>query len=88
MVYNAHKRIFGFECNPFQVKRLAEYIEDVGVDGSLVVHAMEQVKELSHQYSFKFIVHFLDRYQRQGILKLPQAIEFDQSQPLSPQKGL
>ncbi|MNO15487.1 Replication initiation and membrane attachment [compost metagenome] len=78
MIYNAHKRIFGFECNPFQVKRLAEFIDNLGMDEQLVVHAMERAGKMSHRYIFKLIVHLLDRYHAEGILKMSQVIELGQ----------
>ncbi|GIO33106.1 hypothetical protein J2TS6_42470 [Paenibacillus albilobatus] len=75
--YAAHKRVFGFECNPFQSGLLAGYIDQDGMEESVVIRAIERAGSAAAGYNFKLITRILDDYFKSGALTLSQAIELD-----------
>lgn len=85
--YTAHKRVFGFDCNPFQAQKLAAYIDQDGMQEDLVIHGLERAAEASTGYKFRFIEKILDDYFKAGIRSLSEAIQFDARYAASTQSG-
>lgn len=79
-VFKAHKRVFGFECTFPHFKQLVVYIDEIGMEEQLVIHALEKARAMSSQYSFKLVLYILERYRKQAVLTVTDAIEFDRSQ--------
>jgi DnaD/phage-associated family protein len=75
--YAAHERVFGFQCNPFQAKHLAMYIDEDGMDETVVIRAIERAGASSIKYNFNFIRRIVDDYFKSGIKTLDQAIASD-----------
>lgn len=75
--YQAHKRVFGFDCNPLQAQKLESYIAD-GMDESVVVRAIERAALRGKSgYNFQFIQSIVENYYRNGIRTLEQAVKLD-----------
>lgn len=75
--YAAHKRVFGFDCNPFQAQQLAGYIEQDGIEEPVVIRAIERAATASTGHNFKLILKILDDYFKFGVRTLEQAIAID-----------
>lgn len=75
--YSAHNRVFGFECNPFQSSQLAAYIDQDGMQESVVVRAIERAGTVSAKYNFKLITKILDDYFKSHVRNLEDAIAID-----------
>ncbi|WP_144940151.1 DnaD domain-containing protein [Paenibacillus sp. 32O-W] len=76
--YAAHIRVFGFECNPFQAESLSSYIDQDGMDESVVIRAIERAGTAAAGYNFNLIKKILDDYFKSGVRTLPQAIALDE----------
>ncbi|MET3846852.1 DnaD domain protein [Paenibacillus sp. OAE614] len=76
--YEAHKRVFGFECNPFQARNLAVYIDQDGMEESVVIRAMERAALAAKGYRFNLITKILDDYFRSNCRTLAEAIALDE----------
>ncbi|ALS27166.1 DnaD domain-containing protein [Paenibacillus sp. 32O-W] len=84
----AHKRVFGFACNPLQGEQLLSYLKD-GMHEAVIVRAIERAGESGKSgYNFKFIRAIVENYFRSGVRTLDQAIKhdaaFDQSRRRDP----
>lgn len=75
--YAAHERVFGFACNPLQSNKLAAYIDQDGMEESVVIRAIERAGISSAGYNFKLITTILDDYFKSNAFTLQQAIDFD-----------
>jgi DnaD/phage-associated family protein len=75
--YTAHKRVFGFECNPHQSQQLGVYIDQDGMEEKVVIRAIERAGAASTGYNFKFIARILDDYFKSGVKTLQQAVVID-----------
>lgn len=75
--YAAHKRVFGFDCNPFQSQQLAAYIDQDGMKEDVVIRAIERAATVSVGYNFNLITRILDDYFKSNVRELSQAIELD-----------
>lgn len=75
--YAAHKRVFGFECNPHQAEKLAAYIDHDGVDEAVVIRAIERAAERGTGYRFGLIQKILNDYIASGVKTLSEAIALD-----------
>lgn len=75
--FAAHNRVFGFDCNPFQAQQLAQYIDQDGMDESVVIRAIERAGRAATGYNFKLILKILDDYFKSGSLTLESAIAID-----------
>nr|WP_244988595.1 DnaD domain protein [Paenibacillus xylanexedens] len=64
--YSAHKRVFGFECNPFQAQQLIVYIDEDNMDEAVVIRAMERAALAASGYRFTLITKILGDYLRSG----------------------
>lgn|GEM_PF-6956012 len=64
--YSAHKRVFGFECNPFQAQQLIVYIDEDHMDEAVVIRAMERAALAASGYRFTLITKILGDYLRSG----------------------
>lgn len=75
----AHKRVFGFACNPLQGDQLLSYIED-GMQEAVIVRAIERAAESGKAgYNFKLIRAIVENYFRNGVRTLDQAIKLDEA---------
>jgi DnaD/phage-associated family protein len=73
----AHKRVFGFHCNPMQSQQLSSYIED-GMDEAVIIRAFERASDTGKTgYNFKFIRAIVENYFKNGVRTLEQAIKLD-----------
>ncbi|WP_308637694.1 DnaD domain-containing protein [Paenibacillus silvisoli] len=77
--YTAHKRVFGFECNPHQAMKLSVYIDQDGMDEAVVVRAIERAAEKGTGYRFALITKILDDYFRSGAKTLAAAVALDEA---------
>lgn len=77
--YSAHKRVFGFECNPFQSTQLGVYIDEDGMDEAVIVRAIERAAIASKGYSFKLILRIVDDYFKSGVKTIEAARAIDES---------
>ncbi|MBY9081040.1 DnaD domain protein [Paenibacillus sp. HN-1] len=75
--YSAHKRVFGFDCNPFQASKLAVYIDQDGLEETVVIRAIERAALAATSYRFNLITKILDDYFRSGAKTLEQALAWD-----------
>ncbi|MGF6354032.1 DnaD/phage-associated family protein [Paenibacillus sp. 4624] len=75
--YSAHKRVFGFECNPFQGQQLISYIDEDKIDEAVVIRAMERAALASTGYRFTLITKILNDYLRSGAHTLEAAKALD-----------
>lgn len=75
--YAAHLRVFKFECNPFQASKLAVYIDQDGMDETVVIRAIERAALASKGYRFNLITKILDDYFRSGAKSLETAKAID-----------
>jgi DnaD/phage-associated family protein len=75
--YAAHKRVFGFVCNPHQSQQLGAYIDQDGIEEKVVIRAIERAGAASTGYNFKFIARILDDYFKGGVKTLQQAVVID-----------
>lgn len=73
----AHSRVFGFECNPFQVQQLVAYIDQDGMEESVVVRAIERAGRSAAGYNFNLITKILSDYFKSGVRTLEQAKAID-----------
>jgi DnaD/phage-associated family protein len=86
--YNAHKRIFGLDCNPFQIQQLIAYIEQDGLEESVIIRAFERAAINSKTgYNFKLITGILDTYFKNGVRTLEQATKQDNAFDANRDKG-
>ncbi|MEF3313305.1 DnaD domain protein [Paenibacillus sp. GYB004] len=77
--YAAHIRVYGFECNQFQANKLAVYIDQDGMDESVVVRSIERaaLANKGSAYRFNLITKILNDYFRAGAKTLEAAKEVD-----------
>lgn len=75
--YTAHKRVFGFDCNPFQANKLGVYIDQDGLEEAVVIRALERAALASKGYSFSLITTILDDYFHAGANTLDAATALD-----------
>lgn len=75
--YKAHKRVFGFDCNPYQSETLGVYIDQDGIDEAVVVRAIERAAIKGKGYRFGLITKILDDYFKSGVTTLEQAEAVD-----------
>ncbi|MDT3426102.1 DnaD/phage-associated family protein [Paenibacillus forsythiae] len=75
--YAAHKRVFGFECNPFQASKLGVYIDQDGMEEAVVIRAIERAAIASTRYRFNLITKILDDYFRAEAKTLEAAMVID-----------
>lgn len=75
--YAAHKRVFGFDCNPHQANTLGVYIDQDGVEEAVVVRAIERSGLASKGYKFGLITKILDDYFKSGVKTIDQAKSLD-----------
>ncbi|WP_375104923.1 DnaD domain protein [Paenibacillus sp. RS8] len=83
--YMAHKRVFGFECNPFQANKLGVYIDQDGLEESVVIRAIERAGLASKGYRFNLITTILDDYFHAGAITLSAAVALDAAYDASQQ---
>ncbi|MFB4326029.1 DnaD domain protein [Priestia sp. BR_2] len=76
--YQAHKRVYGFECNPFQAQKLIAYIDQDGMEEAVVIRAIERSALAAKGYSFNLITKILDDYFRSKCTTLEEAIALDE----------
>ena len=75
----AHKRVFGFDCNPMQTEQLASYLDD-GMQEAVIIRAIERAAENGKTgYNFKLIRAIVENYFKNGALTLEQAIRLDEA---------
>lgn len=75
----AHRRAFGFDCNPLQAEQLASYLED-GMDEAVIIRAIERAAENGKTgYNFKLIRAIVENYFKNGALTLEQARKLDEA---------
>ena len=73
----AHKRVFGFACNPLQAEQLQSYIDD-GMQEAVIVRAIERAGETGKSgYNFKLIRAIVENYFKNGVRTLEQAVKLD-----------
>ncbi|MNO15503.1 Replication initiation and membrane attachment [compost metagenome] len=75
--FAAHSRVFGFDCNPFQAQKLGVYIDQDGMDESVVIRAIERAGSSAAGYNFRLITKILDDYFKSGVRTLEQAKAID-----------
>jgi DnaD/phage-associated family protein len=75
--YSAHKRIFGVECNPFQVEQLIEFIDKDGMQEAVIIRSMEHAALNCSSYNFKYIANTARNYLAKGVKTLDAAIAVD-----------
>ncbi|WP_171056524.1 DnaD domain protein [Paenibacillus sinopodophylli] len=75
--YAAHIRVFGFECNPFQSGNLGKYIDEDGMDETVVIRAIERAGLSSTGYKFGLITKILNDYFNSKVKTLQQAVALD-----------
>ncbi|WP_063564855.1 DnaD domain protein [Paenibacillus sp. O199] len=75
--YSAHKRVFGFECNPFQAQQLIVYIDEDKMDEAVVIRAMERAALAAIGYRFTLITKILGDYLRSGAKTIEAAKALD-----------
>ncbi len=85
--YAAHKRVFGFECNPFQANKLGVYIDQDGLDEAVIIRAIERAALAATGYRFNLITKILDDYFHSGVKTLEQAIAWDANFDAKKQTG-
>lgn len=77
--YAAHIRVFGFECNPLQANKLGTYIDQDGMEETVVVRAIERAGlATAGQYTFSLITKILDDYFNAGVRNFSQAQQIDE----------
>jgi DnaD/phage-associated family protein len=77
--YAAHIRVFGFECNPIQVQKLGDYIDQDGMDEAVVVRAIERAGlKTKEEYQFSFILRILNDYIDAGVRTVSAAVAADE----------
>lgn len=85
--YAAHKRVFGFECNPFQANKLGVYIDQDGLDEVVIIRAIERAALAATGYRFNLITKILDDYFHSGVKTLEAAVAWDASFDAKKQTG-
>lgn len=75
--YSAHKRVFGFDCNPLQADKLAAYIDQDGVDEAVVIRSIERAALNGTAYRFGLILKILNDYTTSGVKTLQEAEALD-----------
>ncbi|MEK3987435.1 DnaD domain protein [Paenibacillus sp. FSL K6-3166] len=75
--YMAHKRVFGFECNPIQANKLGVYIDQDGLEEAVVIRAIERAGLASKGYRFNLITTILDDYFHAGAITISAAVALD-----------
>jgi len=75
--YKAHERIYGFQCNPLQAEKIAQYIDNDRLDERVVIRAMERAALNGTGYSFGLITKILNDYVKEKAFTLQQAIALD-----------
>ncbi|ASA21991.1 DnaD domain protein [Paenibacillus donghaensis] len=85
--YSAHKRVFGFECNPFQASKLGVYIDQDGLDERVVIRAIERAALAATGYRFNLITKILDDYFYSGVKTLEAAVAWDANFDAKKQTG-
>lgn len=75
----AHKRVFGFDCNPLQSEQLVSYIED-GMQEAVIIRAIERAAEHGKSgYNFRLIRAIVENYFKNGVMTLDDAIKHDEA---------
>ncbi|ASA25398.1 DnaD domain protein [Paenibacillus donghaensis] len=85
--YQAHRRVFGFECNPIQANKLGVYIDQDGLEEPVVIRAIERAGLATSRYSFGLITKILDDYFHAGANTLVAAIALDNAFDASQQSA-
>lgn len=75
-IYSAHRRIFGYDCNPFQIQKMGSYIDD-GMEEAVVIRAMERAASAASAFNFRLVYKIIEDYLHAGALTLDAAIAFD-----------
>lgn len=75
--FAAHKRVYGFDMNPFQSRSLVVYIDEDQVEEGVIVRAIERAALVSGPYNFKLVLRIVDDYFKAGAKTLAEAEQFD-----------
>ncbi|MDQ6418695.1 replication protein [Paenibacillus sp. LHD-117] len=80
--YSAHSRLFHRDLTPWQMQKLAVFIDQDGIEESVVIHALERMKKKADNYNLNFAISTLETYFKSGATTLDKAklvdTEFDE----------